>query len=234
MKKCKYCGSEFSGMNKFSEITISVDEVRSVVKNFERRLKSGRVLFPGDTPFLMKCETLLKNAASDIEGLTVSGRSFTAIDKTLYAEEDQPKVISVMESDIIALFDNTKKGLFGGLEKKECTLGALITTKGILGYNKYDGDLKGAGFLTWPSIAVAPRCGDTLDKGIDLFPFSDRKRDPYPKGPRVSVFLWNMSHKKLNRCFDELRIHLGYVARGKGSEFDYDEHIPEGAGEAFD
>ena len=105
---------------------------------------------------------------------------------------------------------------------------------GVLGYNKYDGDLKGAGFLTWPSIAVAPRCGDTLDKGIDLFPFSDRKRDPYPKGPRVSIFLWNMSHKKLNRCFDELRIHLGYVARGKGSEFDYDEHIPEGAGEAFD
>jgi hypothetical protein len=141
MKKCKYCGSEFSGMNKFSEITISADEVRSVVKNFERRLKSGRVLFPGDAPFLMKCETLLKNAASDIEGLTVSSRSFTAIDKTLYAEEDQPKVISVMESDIIALFDNTKKGLFGGLEKKECTLGALITTKGILGYNKYDGDL---------------------------------------------------------------------------------------------
>ena len=182
----------------------------------------------------MKCETLLKNAASDIEGLSASGKSFTATDKTLYAEGDTPKTVTVDEGDIIAILDNTKKGLFGGLEKKECALGSLVTTKGILGYNKYGGELKGAGFVTWPSIAVSPRLGDTLEKGIDVFPFSGRRRDPYPQGSRVSVFLWNMSDKKLQRSFDELRLHFVYIAQGRGSEFDYEEHTPEGAGEAFE
>ena len=234
MKNNKHCGSEFPGMNEFSGVTINAEEVRAVVKKFERQLKSGRVFFPGDAPFAMKFETLLKNAAPDIEGLSVSGRSFTATDKTLYAEGDTPKTVSVDESDIIAVLDNTKKGLFGGLEKKECVLGALVTAKGILGYSKYDGELKGAGFVSWPSIAVSPRLGDTLENGIDVFPFSDRKRDPYPKGPRVSIFLWNISDKKLRRCFDEMRLHFAYIAQGRGSEFDYAEHTPEGAGEAFD
>ena len=119
MKNNTHCGSEFPGMNEFSGVKINADEVRAVVKKFERQLKSGRVFFPGDAPFAMKCETLLKNAAPDIEGLSVSGRSFTATDKTLYAEGDTPKTVSVDESDIIAVLDNTKKGLFGGLEKKE-------------------------------------------------------------------------------------------------------------------
>lgn len=231
-KTSKHCGSEFTGLNEFSGVTINADEVRAVVKKFERQLKSGRVFFSGDAPFAMKCETLLKNAAHDIEGLSVSGRSFTATDKTLYAEGDNPKTVTVDESDIIAALDNTKKGLFGGLAKKECALGSLVTTKGILSYNKYDGELKGAGFVSWPSIAVSPRLGDTLEKGIDVFPFSDGKRDPFPKGPRVSIFLWNMSDKKLQRCFDELRLHFVYVARGKGPEFDYDDFMPEGAGDA--
>ena len=90
MKNNKHCGSAFPGMNEFSGVTINADEVRAVVKKFERQLKSGRVFFPEDTPFAMKCETLLKNAAPDIEGLSVSGRSFTATDKTLYAEGDAP------------------------------------------------------------------------------------------------------------------------------------------------
>lgn len=227
MKNNKHCGSEFPGMNEFTVVTINADEVCSVVKKFEGQLKTGRVFFREDAPFAMKCESLLKNAVSDIAGLSVNGRSFTAIDNTLYAEGDKPKVVVVEERDIIAVFDNTKKGLFGGLEKKECTLGALVTTKGILGYNKYDGELKGTGFVSWPSVAVAPRLGDTLEKGIDVFPFSERARDPYPKGKRVSIFLWNMSDKNLERCFDELRLHFVYIAQGRGSEFDYEDHTPE-------
>ena len=113
MKNNTHCGGEFPGMNEYSNVVINADEVRAVVKKFEQQLKSGRVFFPEDAPFAMKCETLLKNAAPDIEGLSVSGRSFTATDKTLYAEDDKPKVVSIDEGDIIAVLDDTKKGLFG-------------------------------------------------------------------------------------------------------------------------
>ena len=46
MKNNKHCGSQFPGMNEFSVVTINADEVRAVVKKFERQLKSGRVFFP--------------------------------------------------------------------------------------------------------------------------------------------------------------------------------------------
>lgn len=234
MKNNKHCGSVFPGMNEFSGVTINADEVRAVVKKFERQLKSGRVFFPKDAPFAMKCETLLKNAAPDIEGLSVSGRSFTATDKTLYAEGDTPKTVSVDESDIIAVLDNTKKSLFGNLLKKECTLGALVTTKGMLTYNKYDGELRCSGFVTWPSIAVAPRMGGTFENGIVFYQGANKKNGPYPRGPQVSFCFWFAPTKGLERCLDEMRIHFVYIAQGRGSEFNYDDYTPEGAGEAFD
>ena len=53
MKNNTHCGSEFPGMNEFSGVKINADEVRAVVKKFERELKSGRVFFPGDAPFAM-------------------------------------------------------------------------------------------------------------------------------------------------------------------------------------
>ena len=36
MKNNKHCDSEFPGMNEFSGVTINADEVRAVVKKFER------------------------------------------------------------------------------------------------------------------------------------------------------------------------------------------------------
>lgn len=46
MKNNKHCGSEFPGMNEFSEVMVNVDEVRDALKKFERNLKAGRVFFP--------------------------------------------------------------------------------------------------------------------------------------------------------------------------------------------
>lgn len=84
MKNNAHCGSEFPGMNEFSGVKINADEVRAVAKKFERQMKSGRVFFPEDAPFAMKCETLLNNAASEVDWLSVSERSFSATDKQLY------------------------------------------------------------------------------------------------------------------------------------------------------
>ena len=222
-KTSKHCGRQFPGMNEFSGVTINVDEVRDAVKKFERQLKSGRVFFPGDAPFAMKCETLLKNAASDIEGLSASGRSFTATDKTLYAEGDAPKTVTVDESDIIAVLDNTKKGLFGGLEKKECALGALVTTKGVLSYNEGGSE---SGFVTWPSIAVS------TDRGYSSVLFCGKTHIAFPCGPRLWLSLSNGPDRGRDSSFHELVLHLCFIARGNGSEFDYDEFRPEGAGDA--
>lgn len=220
---------------QYDNVEIKADEVRAVVKKFERRLKSGRVFFPEDAAFAMKCETFLKNAASGIEGLSVSGKSFTATDRTLYAESDQPKVVSVDEGDIIALFDNTKKGLFGNFAKKECSLGALVTTKGILTCNLRDGKLNASGFVTWPSIAVGKTDSDFVEAMLFL---RQMRKGVFPYGPCVSISLWNvlgMSDRltnsalarRLASCLDEMRYHLWYIARGKGNEFDYSDHAPE-------
>ena len=226
MKNNTHCGSEFPGMNEFSGVKINADEVRAVVKKFERQLKSGRVFFPGDAPFAMKCETLLKNAAPDIEGLSVSGRSFTATDKTLYAESDTPKTVAVDESDIIAVLDDTKKGLFGNLAKKECVFGTLVTTKGILNYHKTDGKTRGSGFVTWPSIAVSP---------TDPYPsvlFRNRCGYEFPQGSMVLLNFHHVCNEEHIDNLHELVLHLAHIAKGKGAEFDYDEFRPEGAEEA--
>ena len=212
---------------QYDNVEIRADEVRAVVKKFERKLKSGRVFFPEDAAFAMKYETLLKNAASGIQGLSVSGKSFTAVDRTTYSESDQPKSVAVDEGDIIAIFDNTKKGLFGNFAKKECAIGALVTTKGVLTYNVTDGTVKSSGFVTWPTIAVAPKCGSTFETGIELFPMANKKNSPYPRGPRVSLCFWNAAAKALEDCLDEMRLHFVYIARGKGNEFDYGDHAPE-------
>lgn len=212
---------------QYDNVEIRADEVRDVVKKFERRLKSGRVFFPEDAAFAMKCETLLKNAATGIEGLSVSGKSFTAVDRTVYTESAQPRSVSVDEGDIIAIFDNTKKGLFGNFLKKECSIGALVTAKGVLAYNVIDGTVKSSGFVTWPTIAVAPKCGSTFETGIELFPMANKKNSPYPRGPRVSLCFWNAAAKALESCLDEMRLHFVYIARGKGNEFDYGDHAPE-------
>ena len=223
MKNNKHCGSEFPGMNEFSGVKINADEVRAVVKKFKRQLKSGRVFVPEDAPFAMKCETLLKNAAHDIEGFSASGRSFTATDKTLYAEDDKPKMVSVDEGDIIAVLDDTKKGLFGSLSKKECSCGTIVTTKGILVYRKGDdGNTRGAGFVTWPSIAVSPECG----KWCMLFR-EGIMRDAFPHGLVIRPSFRNMPAKGLDESLDELGRHFAFIARGKGAEFDYDEFRPE-------
>ena len=228
-KTSKHCGNKFPGMNEYSNVQINADEVRDVVKKFERQTKSGRVFFPGDEPFAMKCETLLKNAAPDIEGLSVSGTSFTATDNTLYAEGDKPKIVSVDAGDIIAVLDNTKKGLFGNLAKKECLLGALVTTKGILTFCKADGkNSYGSGFVTWPTIAVSPRFGHAYETGIEFFPRENRK---FPCGPMVCFSFWAAKAKGLERSLDEMGRHLVFVARGNSDEFDYDEFLPEGAGD---
>ena len=230
MKNNKHCGSEFPGMNEFSEVMVNVDEVRDALKKFERNLKAGRVFFPGDAPFAMKCETLLKNAAHDIEGLSASGRSFTATDKTLYTEDDQPKMVSVDEDDVIAVLDDTKKGLFGSLAKKECSCGTIVTTKGILVYRKGDdGNTWGSGFVTWPSIAVSPECG----QGCILFraegTVRGEGRGVFPHGPVVCPSFGNMPTKGLDESRDELGMHFAFIAQGKGAEFDYDDFCPEPA-----
>lgn len=226
MKNNTHCGCEFPGMNEYSTVVINADEVRAVVKKFERQLKSGRVFFPEDASFAMKCETLLKNAAPDIEGLSVSGRSFTATDKTLYAEDDKPKVVSVDEGDIIAVLDNTKKGLFGSLAKKECVFGTLVTTKGILNYHKTDGKTRGSGFVTWPSIAASP---------TNPYPsilFRDRSDFDFPCGSMVLLNFHYSNGKGHGECLFEMVLHLRFIAKGKGAEFDFDEFRPEGAEEA--
>lgn len=228
-KNSKHCGREFPGMNEYSNVVISADEVRDVVRRFERQLKSGRVFFPGDAPFAMKCETLLKSAEPDIEGLSVSGRSFTATDKTLYSEGDTPKVVSVGEDDIIALLDNTKKGLFGSLANKECSLGTIVTTKGVLTYHKVDGkDTCGSGFATWPSIAVSPY------RGYSTALFCDSSNYNFPHGPRVWLYFSNARIKGYESSLFELVSHLVAIAQGRGGEFDYDETRPEGAGDVED
>lgn len=217
---------------QYEDVEIRADEVRAVITKFERRTKSGRVFFPEDAVFAMKCQTLLKTAAAGIEGVSASDMSFTATDQTIHAKGDQPKVVSVEEGDFIALFDNTKNGLFGNLAKKPCSLGTLVTTKGFLACNLFDGKSHASGFVTWPSIAVAKHA-DAFESGAVLFQRENNK-NVFPHGPRVSLCLWNASAKTLESCFDEMRLHFGYIARGKGDEFDYDDHVPEYGYEAED
>ena len=216
----------------YSDVKINADELRAVTKKFERRMNSGRVFFPGDEAFTMKCETLLKTAASVVDGLSVAGRSFTATDKTLYKEGDRPKVVSVDESDIVALFDNTKKGLFGGITKMACTLGVLVTTKGILTCNLWKGRMNCSGFVTWHSIALAKEFDRSFETGVEIFPFSDRKDGPYPRGPQVSMCLWNLPSKALESSIREMALHFIYISRGEGKAFNFADHMPETAEEA--
>ena len=225
-KTSKHCGNKFPGMNEYATVQINADEVRDVVKKLEHQLKSGRVFFPGDAPFGMKCETLLKNAAAGIADLSVSGMSFTAKDMTIYAEDDQPKEVTVNKEDFIALLDNTKKGLFGSLAKKECAEGTLVTKKGILTYQVGDDKVPHrSGFVTWPSIAVSP------DRGYSTALFYDRSGYKFPRGPHVWFYLLYVRTKGYEDLLHEFVMHLTYIARGKGDEFDYDEIRPESAGD---
>ena len=225
-KTSKHCGGEFPELNEYSSVQINAEEVRDVVKKLECQLKYGRVFFPEDAPCGMKCETLLKNAAAGIADLSVSGTSFTAKDMTLYAEDDKPKEVTVAEEDFIALLDSTKKGLFGNLAKKECAEGALVTKKGILTYQVGD-DKKPhrSGFVTWPSIAVSP------DRGYSTALFYDRSSYKFPRGRPVWLYLLYVSTKGCEDMLHEFVMHLTYIARGKGAEFDYDDIRPEGAGD---
>ena len=224
-KISKHCGDNFPGMNEYSTVQINVDEIRAVVKKLESQLKSGRVFLPEDAPFKMKCGTLLKNASSGLADLSVSGMSFTAKDMTIYAEGDQPKEVTVTEDDFIALLDNTKKGLFGNLAKKECAEGALVTKKGILSYLIGDNKLPHrSGFVTWPSIAVSPYRGCSPALAL----YCDSGDYKFPRGPRVYFYMLYVHTKGYEDMLHEFVMHLTYIARGKGDEFDYDEIRPEG------
>lgn len=228
MKNNTHCGSEFPGMNEYSNVVINADEIRDVVKKFDRQTETGRVFFPGDEPFAMKCETLLNNAASEVDWLSVSEMSFSATDKVLYSKDDQPKVVSVGESDIIALIDNTKKGLFGNLAKKACAEGSIITTKGVLAYRLREGKLVN-GFATWRTIAVSCDGGNGWLFKPKSKPTSVNRE--FPCGWYIIMPFYNFPEKKRERSEDELGRHLWLIARGKGANFDYDDWAPEAADE---
>ena len=213
------------------EITVDPQEVLRIFRRLKSQLKTDRIYFEGDEPFEMKCDTLLKSAASVLQGMSVDDNGFSAMDRIEWFKGDEPRKVTVSKDDYLAVLDNSKAGLFGGFDKRPCLFGGLVTKKGIFVYNFLDGK-KGcdSGFAPWNAIySVGATVSSAFGMGMRLF--KTKALIPYPRVPYPRALPIDLWFDRASGCkrsweyFSEAIIHLWYFVYGVNGPFEFEKYI---------
>ena len=198
---------------------------------FEEYAKTGRVFLASDVLFKHKYETFLTAAKTLI--VKSDGDSIVVSDKTILKAGDKPKDITLTYDDAVAILDDSKVGLFGNIKKCDCTSGLLLTTKGVLTYNNYDGKVKYSGFISWDSfMAGSPLKMAGIVGGVNIF--RAKNNTVFPNGPWIGFVFGRTKKSNITEFLEQFVRNLRFIGLGKGDEYDYLDYQPEEAEELDD
>jgi len=212
---CSNCGARI-GCDENEPVTqnlveyVDSTELMNCVRAFVDKHKSNRIFMAGDESFDRKYQSFRKSILLQV-GRAVGQEDMELEDGIRWFAGDKIRSVLIQKRDAVALFDNTKVGLFGNIAKKDCEYGVLITTKGIV---TLSGVSDMTGYLSWKGFLAGNQSGENgYPSDFSAVTIFDSDQDPgvYPRGDSRALNLsyFKISHESVRKFVNDLRAIVG-------------------------